>query len=120
MVKSTTDSLLRGQKLVRARQNRSQSRIFLNWVKYSSRSETIARALNAELFYIPYLQKKGILYAFLRYACALFHSLIFLARTRPKVVFVMNQPVFLPMLVYLMSLVLRFQYVVDSHSGLFN
>jgi glycosyltransferase involved in cell wall biosynthesis len=31
----------------------------------------------------------------------------------------MNQPVFLPVLVYLLSFILRFRYVVDSHSGLF-
>jgi glycosyltransferase involved in cell wall biosynthesis len=117
---SLIDSVLRRHRLVGTRHDQSHPRIFLNWVKYSSRSETIAKAFDAEPFYIPYLQKKGILYVLLRYACASFHSIIFLAWRRPKVVFVMNQPVFLPMLVYLMSFILRFRYVVDSHSGLFN
>jgi glycosyltransferase involved in cell wall biosynthesis len=116
---SSADSVLRGQRPIRVQQHHSHSRIFLNWVTYSSRSETIANAFNAELFYVSYLQKKGILYVLFRYICASLHTIIALLWKRPKVVFVMNQPVFLPMLVYLMSFIVRYWYVVDSHSGLF-
>jgi len=98
----------------------TQSRIFLNWVSHCSRSDTLAAAFDADPFFVPYLQRKEILFVLLRYLCASFHTTALLLLKRPRIVFVVNQPVFLPILVYLLSFVLRFQYVVDSHSGLFN
>jgi glycosyltransferase involved in cell wall biosynthesis len=92
----------------------------LNWVAHCTRSEVLAQAFNTDLFFVPYLQRKGVIFASLRYLCALIGTTGLLLWRRPKLVFVMNQPVFLPILVYLLSFIYRFQFVVDSHSGLFN
>jgi glycosyltransferase involved in cell wall biosynthesis len=98
----------------------SRDRIFLNWVAHCTRSEVLAQAFNTKIFFIPYLQRKGIIFTSLRYLCALIATTGLLLWRRPKLVFAMNQPVFLPILVYLLSFINRCQFVVDSHSGLFN
>lgn len=103
-----------------AAREKQKDRIFLNWVEHCSRSETLAGIFDTDLFFVRYLQSKGLLVTALRYCWALVHTTGLLLWRRPKLVFVMNQPVFLPMLVYCVSLVCRFQYVIDSHSGLFN
>ena len=102
-----------------AREKRKE-RIFLNWVEHCSRSDTLAEAFDTDIFFVHYLQRRGLLFTALRYFCALIHTTALLLWRRPKLIFVMNQPVFLPMVVYLMSFLVKFQYVVDSHSGLFN
>lgn len=48
-----------------------------------------------------------------------FHTLVVILKKKPKLVFVMNQPIFLPMILYFLSLVSRGQYVIDTYSGLF-
>ncbi len=48
------------------------------------------------------------------------HTVWYLLKRRPQLVFVMNQPIFLPLTVFLVSRFVRVEYVIDSHSGLFN
>jgi glycosyltransferase involved in cell wall biosynthesis len=96
-------------------------RIFLTWLPFSSRSETLARNFLAQPIYFGYLAGgKNLFRIGLRYALMTFHTMILVLFRRPKLVLVMNQPVFLPLTIYIMAKLLRFKYVVDSHSGLFN
>lgn len=96
-------------------------RIFLTWLPYSRRSQTLAANFHAEAVYFKYLAGKGnVGKAILRYILMTFHTVAFVLARRPKLVFVMNQPVFLPLTLFLMSRFANVKYVIDSHSGLFN
>ena len=108
IVNPKTVSLLNGKM-----GDESPQRIFLNWVNQSSRSETLARAFDTDVFFVPYLQRKGIGFALMRYVCASLHTTALLLRKRPKMVFVMNQPVFLPLLVYLLSFPLNYRFTTS-------
>jgi len=99
----------------------SRKRVFLTWLPYSQRSQTLAESFEAKAVYFGYLSgTKSTGKAILRYILMTFHTAAYLVRHRPRLVFVMNQPVFLPLVVYLLSFLLGYRYVVDSHSGLFN
>lgn len=99
----------------------SHRKVFLTWLPYSRRSQTLAESFGAEPVYFAYLAgKKNVPKAILRYVLMTLHTVWFILMQRPKLVFVMNQPVFLPLTVFLLSRFVRVKYVIDSHSGLFN
>ncbi len=99
----------------------SADRIFITWLPYSQRSQTLAEAFEAEPIYLGYLSGKGNpIKIALRYLLMTLHTLGLILRRRPRLIFIMNQPVFLPLMVFLLSFIMRFRYVIDSHSGLFN
>lgn len=96
-------------------------RIFLTWLPFSSRSQTLAENFHAQAVYFSYLSDKhNALKAVIRYLMMTIHTCFLVFRRRPRLVFVMNQPVFLPLTLFLLSRFLKVQYVIDSHSGLFN
>jgi hypothetical protein len=96
-------------------------RIFITWLPFSQRSQTLAEAFEAEPIYFVYLAGKGNpLKIALRYLLMTLHTVGLILNRRPHLVFVMNQPVFLPLTVFLLSFVGGFKYAIDSHSGLFN
>jgi glycosyltransferase involved in cell wall biosynthesis len=96
-------------------------RVFLTWLPFSQRSQTLAESFQAEPVYFGYLAGgRNPFRAAFRYLVMTLHTIGFIFRHRPRLIFVMNQPVFLPLTVYLLSFVFRYQYVIDSHSGLFN
>ncbi|MCX6639768.1 MAG: glycosyltransferase [bacterium] len=97
------------------------NRIFLTWLPFSSRSQTLALNFKAKPIYFSYLAGgKSLLRVGSRYLIMVLHTVFLILFRRPRLVFVMNQPVFLPLTVYLLSRFMRMKYVVDSHSGLFN
>jgi glycosyltransferase involved in cell wall biosynthesis len=97
------------------------NRVFLTWLPYSQRSQTLAESFGATPVYFGYLSGSPSAFkAVVRYFLMTFHTVGFLVRYRPRLVFVMNQPVFLPLVVYLLSFLFSYKYVIDSHSGLFN
>lgn len=96
-------------------------RVFLTWLPYSQRSQTLAESFGATPVYFGYLSGgRSVLKAALRYLLMTFHTIGFIVRRRPRLVFVMNQPVFLPLVVFALSFLFDYKYVIDSHSGLFN
>ncbi len=100
---------------------RQADRVFLTWLPYSQRSQTLAKSFGARPVYFGYLSGgRSAVKAIGRYFLMTFHTIGFIIRHRPKLVFVMNQPVFLPLAVFLLSFVFDYNYVIDSHSGLFN
>jgi len=99
----------------------ARDRIFITWLPYSQRSQTLAEAFEAEPIYFGYLAgKENPLKIALRYLLMTMHTVGLILKRRPRLVFVMNQPVFLPLTVFLLSFLSGFKYVIDSHSGLFN
>ena len=95
-------------------------RIFLTWLPYSSRSQTLALSFGAEPVYFGYLSGGGNPFkVILRYILMTFHTIVYVLARRLRLVFVMNQPVFLPLTVFLLSRISGVKYVIDSHSGLF-
>jgi glycosyltransferase involved in cell wall biosynthesis len=99
----------------------TSDRIFITWLPYSQRSQTLAESFGAQPIYLGYLAGKGnLLKIALRYFLMTLHTVFISLKRRPRLIFVMNQPVFLPLTVFLLSFVVRCQYVIDSHSGLFN
>jgi glycosyltransferase involved in cell wall biosynthesis len=96
-------------------------RIFISWIPSSTRSQLLANEFNAKAFYVKYLAKKNLFHTFARYFIAMFHTVFILYKTKPKFVFVMNLPVFLPMVVYLYTRInTDAHYIIDSHSTMFN
>jgi len=96
-------------------------RVFITWLPYSRRSQTLAENFHAEPVYFRYLAgKKNVPKAILRYIIMTIHTILLVLRRRPKVVFVMNQPIFLPLTLLFLHYLIGVEYVIDSHSGLFN
>jgi glycosyltransferase involved in cell wall biosynthesis len=96
------------------------NRVFLTWLPYSRRSQTLAANFRAKPVYFAYLAgRSNLLRIAVRYLIMMGHTVGYILRHRPKLVFVMNQPIFLPLTVYLLSRIIKFKYVIDSHSGLF-
>lgn len=95
-------------------------RLFMIWVFYSGRSYLLSKAFNAKLYNINFLSKKTFIYALFRYFISIFYTIFILTSKRPKIIFLMNLPVFLPMTVYLYAKLFKCYYIIDSHSGLFN
>ena len=100
---------------------KNPSRIYLSWVPHSCQSQTIAENFEAEPIYFRYLAgKKNVPKAILRYFLMTFHTIGLILRRKPKLVFAMNQPIFLPLTLLPLSKLTGVKYVIDSHSGLFN
>lgn len=96
-------------------------RLFITWLPYTSRSQTLAENFSAEPVFFGYLAGKGSVFKVaLRYLLMTFHTFILVLIRRPRVVFVMNQPIFLPLILFVLSRITGVRYVLDSHSGLFN
>ncbi|TKJ41552.1 hypothetical protein CEE37_03025 [candidate division LCP-89 bacterium B3_LCP] len=99
----------------------SGERVFITWLPFSSRSETLAKSFGAVSVYFGYLAGgNNLLKIALRYLLMTIHTIGFVLSRKPKLVYVMNQPVFLPLTLFLLSRIMRVKYVIDSHSGLFN
>jgi glycosyltransferase involved in cell wall biosynthesis len=105
---------------IEERRDKTMERVFMTWVSFSSRSQLLSHAFNARPYYINYLTKKTFGRTLMRYFLAAFHTLFTLCRSKPRFIFLMNQPVFLPMIVFCYSKITKSHYVLDSHSGLFN
>ncbi|MBU1881813.1 glycosyltransferase [bacterium] len=96
-------------------------RIFITWLPFSSRSQTLAENFGAEAVYFSYLAgNENAAKVILRYLVMTLHTFFYVLWRRPRVVFVMNQPVFLPLTLMFLSFLTGVKYVIDSHSGLFN
>ena len=93
---------------------------FISWSRHVPRSRGIARALYAKDYYVEYMKGKGIVLVPLRYFLQSIKTWLVLRRERPEVVFVMNPPILLPLLVYLYSKFAKMHFLIDSHTGAFN
>ncbi|MBW7863027.1 MAG: glycosyltransferase family 4 protein [Candidatus Hydrogenedens sp.] len=92
------------------------SRVFVSWVKHTTRSASLAAGLGAENFFFFDWPKAGPL----KYLARGARTAAMLLRLRPAVVFCMNPPYFLGLLAWLYTLLFRARLVLDSHSAAFD
>jgi len=89
--------------------------IFLNWCKFHGRSEILARRLNIKQFYV-FPDSKSV---FTRYLKSTIETLHIIYRENPNYILVMQPPVFLLLIVYVMSKFKFLRIVGDLHTGVF-
>src|SRR5262245_11551881 len=92
---------------------------FITWYPYCRRSDALAEQLGARSYLVHYLKFKAPAVAPLKYILQTLRTLWILCTDRPSVVLVANPPVVAPMVVWMLSRLLGYSFVVDSHSGAF-
>lgn len=93
--------------------------IFITWYPYCRRSDALAEQLGGPSYLVHYLRFKAPLMAPFKYVLQALKTLWILLRDRPDGVWVANPPVVAPLVIWLGSLLLRYDFIVDSHSGAF-
>jgi len=93
--------------------------IFITWYPYCRRSDALGAKLNARSYLIHYLRFKDPRVAPIKYLLQAVKTAQVLLKHCPKGVLVATPPVVAPLVVWLGSVLLRYQFVVDAHSGAF-
>ena len=93
--------------------------IFITWYPYCRRSDALGEQLGARSYLVHYLRFKAPLLAPLKYVLQTLKTASILMKERPDGVLVANPPVVAPLIVWLGSLLLRYRFIVDAHSGAF-
>lgn len=91
-------------------------RAFVTWVRYTSRSASLAKGLNAENWFIVH----GASLRLLKYIPRAIVTMTRLIRLHPASVFVMSPPYFAGLTVYVYCLLFRARFVIDAHTGAFD
>ncbi|GAB4334215.1 MAG: hypothetical protein Kow0037_12760 [Calditrichia bacterium] len=94
--------------------------VFISWQPYCSRSDNIARKLQATSYKI-YIEKLGSNYftVWLKYLLQSLQTLWLLFRKRPKLVLVMTPPVFACFPVWFYCRLFNASFAIDAHTGVF-
>ncbi len=95
---------------------RTDRRVFVSWVRYTSRSLSFATGMDAENWFIVPGARLGVL----KYVPRFFVTFLRLCARRPASVFVMSPPYFAGLTVYLYCCLFRARYVLDAHTGAFD
>ena len=93
--------------------------IFVTWYPYCRRSDALGAKLRAPSYLIHYLRFKDPRVAPVKYVLQTVKTCWVLLKERPKGVLVASPPVVAPLVVWFGSLIFRYKYVVDAHSGTF-
>jgi glycosyltransferase involved in cell wall biosynthesis len=93
--------------------------VFVTWYPYCRRSDVLAEQIGARSHLVHYLKFKVPYQAPLKYFLQALRTLWLVMRARPSLVLVANPPVIAPMVVWLVSTLMRYRYVIDAHSGAF-
>ncbi len=97
----------------------SNKRHFYAWAPYGRRSESLAKELDAELFFIHYLKFQVPAFAPFKYILQGIRTHFIMLTQRPQLVFVQNSPIFCAWAVYLHGLLFGTKFVLDHHSDAF-
>jgi glycosyltransferase involved in cell wall biosynthesis len=92
---------------------------YVSWTPYFGRSQSFIDALDLVPIYIHFLKEHRPFYAPFKYGPMFVATLIALYRSRARVVFVMDPPVFGSLATYLYCLHTGGRYIMDCHSGVF-
>ncbi|GMU92319.1 MAG: hypothetical protein AMXMBFR4_13770 [Candidatus Hydrogenedentota bacterium] len=92
------------------------TRVFISWVRHTTRSASFARGIGAESFFIDVGSSLGPL----KYVPRALRTLRILVSLRPAAVFCMNPPYFLGLAAWWYCLVFRACFVLDSHTAAFD
>lgn len=92
--------------------------LFLVWgaPHGSQRSAQLAELLGMDLKQVYLISQQGKLYALFKYVYQFFATLIFLFRTRYRLIFIQDPPIFAALPVYLYRLVSGASFVIDAHT----
>ncbi len=90
-------------------------RVFVSWVRHTTRSVSLAEALNAECHFFHKAQDWG----YSRHLAHGFQTVLLLLRRRPGFVFCMNPPYFVGLVAYLYGLFFNARFALDSHTAAF-
>src|SRR2546426_11475183 len=93
--------------------------VFITWYPYCRRSDSLGQQLGAPSYLVHYLRFKTPVLAPFKYVLQTLKTAWILLRERPDGVLVANPPVVAPLVIWLGSLLLRYRFIVDSHSGAF-
>jgi glycosyltransferase involved in cell wall biosynthesis len=91
-------------------------RLFISWVKYTTRSASFAKAIGAEAHFLNQAEGWGPL----KYVPRKIAMLWLLLTRRPKVVLCMNPPYFVGALAWFYCLFFDARFTLDSHSAAFD
>jgi glycosyltransferase involved in cell wall biosynthesis len=94
--------------------------IFISWEKYHARTQLLAEAVGARIFYISRLGRGGGPRLLLKYFVQSLETLVVLLRERPDAIFVQTPPVFAAQVAVIYAALFRKGRVfIDAHSGNF-
>ena len=100
-------------------QNTSQVRpermIALAWAPFEARTALFADKLHVPVFFVHYLLYKQPYVAPFKYVLQAGKTWAILLRERPRIVYVLNPPVFAPLCVWLYSLFTGTKLIIDTH-----
>lgn len=103
----------------RARHGRRGPPLFISWVNYTRRSESVAQGIGARDVYIEYGKAAPSVFLPWRYLVQAWRTWRALSDARPCAVGVMNPPIVLPLTAWLWCAVHRVPLAIDSHTGAF-
>jgi len=89
------------------------------WAPYGRRSESLARELKADLYFIHYLKFQRPIYAPAKYILQAIRTSQVLFQQRPNVVLVQNPPFVCGLVVYLYCRIFGTHFMFDHHSAAF-
>jgi glycosyltransferase involved in cell wall biosynthesis len=90
--------------------------VFISWTRYTTRSVSFAEAVGAEWVFFHQGQAWGPV----KYLVRGWLTVLYLLRRRPRVVYAMNPPFFLPILAWLYCAMFGAKLVLDSHTAAFD
>ncbi|MCC6145790.1 MAG: hypothetical protein IT368_18440 [Candidatus Hydrogenedentes bacterium] len=93
-----------------------QRRVFISWVKHTTRSASFAKAIGAQAWFF----NQGEGWGPLKYVPRKIATLWVLLTQRPKVVLCMNPPYFVGLLAWFYCLFFDARFTLDSHSAAFD
>jgi len=94
--------------------------VFISWARTMPRTKGIAGALEIPDFYLEQMKGASPVMLPVRYARQARETVAVLRRERPRVIFVSNPPILLPLVAYLTARRLGAALVIDSHTGAFD
>ena len=89
--------------------------IALAWAPFEARTALFADKLHVPVFFVHYLLYKQPYVAPFKYVLQAFKTWVILLRERPRIVYVLNPPVFAPLCVWLYSLFTGTKLIIDTH-----
>lgn len=93
---------------------------FVSWIAYHGRSQGFVDSLGLTPVYASHSRRRGVAAALFKYGPQFVTTLRRLYKLQPRVVFVMDPPVFAVAAVFLYCRQTRARYLMDCHSGVFN
>jgi len=93
--------------------------IFITWYPYCRRSDALGEQIGARSYLVHYLRFKAPLLAPFKYVLQSLKTAWILLRDRPDGVLVANPPVVAPFLIWAISRLRGYRFIVDAHSGAF-